>query len=88
LELSFLSNKVVRQEFVKPEGSRRKMLFLFLAMLGIYTANFRITKYLDPIPATYLPVSILAEGNFEFSEFKSLINEKVLVEVNSDFYSK
>lgn len=64
------------------------MLFLFLAMLGIYTANFRITKYLDPIPATYLPVSILAEGNFEFSEFKSLINEKVLVEVNSDIYSK
>ena len=86
--MSLLNNKVVRHEFVKPEGSRRKKLFLFLAMLGIYTANFRIMEFVDPIPTTYLPVSILAEGNFELSEFKSLINDYTLVEVKGNIYSR
>jgi len=70
-----------------PKDGRRKMIFLFLAMLGIYTANFRIEKILDPIPTTYLPVSILSKGNFELSEFKSLIKERVLVEVDGNIYS-
>ena len=77
----------VIQESVNPEGSRREMIFLFLAMLGIYTANFRIIETLDPVPSAYLPVSILSEGNFELSEFKSLIRKRVLVEVNGNIYS-
>ena len=70
-----------------PKDGRRKMIFLFLALLGIYTANFRIEKALDPLPTTYLPVSILSKGNFELSEFKSLIKERVLVEVDGNIYS-
>ena len=82
-----LTNRMTNQETVDQKEGRRKMIFLFLAMLGIYTANFRIMEILDPVTTTYLPVSILSEGNFELSEFKSLIREKVLVEVNGNFYS-
>ena len=66
---------------------RYKKSFLFLTMLFTYSANLRIIEYLDLTPATYMPISILSEGNFELSEFTPVIKERVLIQMNGEMYS-
>src|SRR5262245_40062100 len=47
----------------------RTALLLFLALLVIYVANFRMLAAGDSIPTRLLPFSLLREGNLNLDEF-------------------
>jgi hypothetical protein len=50
----------------------RSPLLLFLAVVFVYNLNGRIIGAGDTIPASYLPLSILREFDFDFDEFRFL----------------
>ena len=59
-----------------------KAIFLFLILTFIYLSNGREIGSGDTIPATYLPFSIIREGNFDLDEFP------FLYEKGSVYYSR
>jgi hypothetical protein len=59
-----------------------KPIFLFLIFIFIYLINGREIGCGDSIPATYLPFSIIKEGNFDLDEFP------FLYEKESPYYAK
>ena len=48
---------------------------LFLTVVLIYSANGRVIDAGDTVPASYLPISILREFNFNLDEFSFLYDE-------------
>lgn len=50
-----------------------------LAIFAVYLSNGRLVGSVDNIPARYLPLSIIREGNFDLNEFLFLYRSQVLL---------
>ena len=67
----------VRHRAVSPDvSSSHEVAILFSAVLLIYLANGRTIWSGDTVPARYLPLSILREGNLDLDEFPFLFEDK------------
>jgi len=72
LLLVLLKIPLMHQSFAWKSFARHQAAALFLITLMIYLSNGRNLATGDSIPARYLPLSILREGNFYLDEFTSL----------------
>ncbi len=61
----------LKNHFVK-----RKVVYFFILIFLIYFSNFRILTSADNIPARYVPLSLLLEGDFYLDEFEILLNDR------------
>ncbi|MCI0617103.1 glycosyltransferase family 39 protein [bacterium] len=52
--------------------NENSLLFVVCVVLILYFGNYRTLGSSDTIPARYLPLSILREGNFDLDEFSNL----------------
>lgn len=60
------------------QALNENLLLLMLCMISIlYFGNYRTLGSSDTIPARYLPLSILREGNFDLDEFSNLHSRAV-----------
>jgi len=68
--------------------SQHEKLIIFLTLFSIYSGNLRIIEYYDPIPSTYLPVSVLSERNLNLNEFHFFRGKSYEKLIDSNYYSK
>lgn len=52
--------------------AENSLIFLTCLVLIVYLGNFRTLSASDTVPARYLPLSILREGDFDLDEFRNL----------------
>jgi hypothetical protein len=57
---------------LKDAINENSLLLMICLVLVLYSANYRTLGASDTIPARYLPLSILREGNLDLDEFSSL----------------
>ncbi|MBU1849699.1 MAG: hypothetical protein KKH40_03145 [Nanoarchaeota archaeon] len=48
---------------------RRKIIYFFILIFLIYNINLRVLTSADNIPAHYIPISLIKEGNFDLNEY-------------------
>lgn len=63
----------------RPRSARRTAALLFLAAVALYTSTGRAFLNADAVPARYLPISILREGDFDLDEFTFLYDDAARV---------
>lgn len=69
---------------------KKYYLILFFSLLFLYFLTPTIPKTLDTLPARYLPVSIIKEGDFDFDEFPHLYQPEApycFTQINGHYYS-
>ncbi|HEV8437219.1 MAG TPA: glycosyltransferase family 39 protein [Methylomirabilota bacterium] len=69
-------------------GSRHYGALLFWCILLVYLSNGQTLWAVDTVPARYLPLSILRDGNFDLDEFPFLLGDRVTTGLGSLLFVK